>query len=241
MSRRSLVRRSFAVLAGVVALATAGCSSGSGRPPFPADPDPCASYCLVWVPPVYRQTPKICPCPGKTVTEKVPVQKVCFQEVCTPGQCIERCIPDQCRRYGAVEVEPGRTEWVRVQCTDPCTCCTQECWKPVHIPPKYKWCEKCETERGYVYCEQLPPEYDVVAHTVTACEDVCRYVPGEVKVEMVNELYSPGHWAWEKRYDCRPCRSDCPPGIDCAPMTGPCPPEPAMPVRGNFNRCPCAD
>src|SRR6187397_2261779 len=106
MARQSALRRWAVALGGVAALATAGCSSGRAPAPYPTDPDPCASYCLKWVPPVYRPTAKLTPSCGKTVTCKVPVQKVEFCEVCRPGRYEQRCVADQCRRYGAVQVEP---------------------------------------------------------------------------------------------------------------------------------------
>jgi hypothetical protein len=178
------------------------------------------------------------------VTENVPVQKVVFTEVCRPGACNTVHVPDACRRYGAVEVEPSRTEWVKVKCTDPCTCCEEDCWKAVRVPPKFKWCEKIETEQGFLYCSNAPTQYDVVATTVTACEKVERYVPCEPKVQIVQELYAPGHWVWEKRYDCR-VPSKCPPPFDCAPLGPaygddpcPCPCGPSMPVKGDFRRAP---
>lgn len=242
--RHSTVRRFATALAAAALLVTAGCSSSQGaKPPFPSDPDPCAAYCLHWVPPVYREVPKFVPGCGKVVTKNVPVERVEFCEVCKPGVCKTVCVPDQCRRYGAVEVEPARDEWVKVNCPDPCTGCCEDCWKVVRVPPKYKWCEKCETEKGFAYCYTTPPEYDVVAKTVRTCEQVPQYVPSPGKVVMVQELFSPGHWEWQKRYDCRDCRT-CPKPPDCAPMGAPCPCEPAlydapaMPVRGDFRRCP---
>jgi hypothetical protein len=198
------------------------------------------------VPPEYRPATKFCPTPGKVVCENVPVEKVVFTEVCRPGKVTTVCVPDHCRRYGAVEVEPARTEWVRVKCPDPCTCCEEDCWKAVRVPPKFTWCEKVETEKGFAYCSNAPAEYDVVATTVRSCEKVRRYVPGGATAVTVPELYTPGHWVWEKRYDCREA-GRCPPPMDCAPSgppygddpcKGPCPPPPSIPVRGDFRRCP---
>jgi hypothetical protein len=246
MSRRNRIGRFAAALAAAAAFVSAGCSSGgAGRPPYPTDPDPCASYCLKWVPPVYRPTPKFCAAPGKVVTRNVPVEKVVFQEVCRPGRCETKCVPDQCRRYGAVEVQPARTEWVKVKCKDPCTCCEEDCWKAVRVPPKFAWCEKCEVEKGFEYCSWTPPEYDVVARTVRSCEKVPTYIPGGATAVMVPELYTPGHWVWEKRYDCRECKT-CPPPPNCAPMGAPCDVDPCgpdtyapgIPVRGDFRRPP---
>src|SRR5947207_14292415 len=42
------------------------------KPPYPDDPDPCAAYCLCWVPPTCRDVPRlVCCCPEQCRTEKV--------------------------------------------------------------------------------------------------------------------------------------------------------------------------
>lgn len=231
--------RFAAALGAALALFAAGCSSRAPAP-FPADPDPCAAYCPKWVPPVYRSVPKLCVGPSKTCVENVTVKRVEFCETCKPGVCETRCVPDQCRQYGAVEVEPARNEWVQVKCPDPCGCGGECCWKQVRVPPKYKWCPKCETEEGFTYCAFTPPEYDVVPVTVTRCEKVKRYVPPSFKVVWQQDLYEPGHWTWVRRYDCPEC-PPCPSKPDCAPMGAPCgaPCAPqGPPIRGDFRSCP---
>ena len=229
--RQTFVRGLTIFLGAAALLATAGCASSKGpRPPFPSDPDACAAYCLKWVEPVYRDVPVVSgPC-GKCVTQKVRVERVEFDEVVKPGCYETRRTPDRCRQFGAVEVEPARDEWVRVACNDPCGCgVNKDCYKPVRIPPKYKWCEKTETEKGIAYCAFTPPEYAIVPRTVTKCETVERYVPADPKVTYRKELFEPGHWVWEKRYDCPSCeKKACPPRPNCAPC-------------GDFRRCPSAD
>jgi hypothetical protein len=217
------------------AFAAAGCGSGGVRPndpshaalpPYPADADPCAAYCLVWVPPVYRDVPKLCPCPGHTVKETIPEQKVVFEEVCKPGCYETREIPDRCRHSAIVQVSPSREEWLPVSCPGGCPCEPGQgnCWKRVVLPPEYKVCETTQTEKGVQYCAFTPPEREVVAKTVRCDVTHTRYVPADYSVTYVKELVTAGHYEWQVRYDCAepmlpPIKKVCVPktGCGCVP------------------------
>ncbi len=239
--RQNHVGRWLVVLGGVAGLGLAGCSS-AGHGPFPTDPEPCATYCPKWVEPVYRPVPRLVETrPSCMQTVKVPMQRVEFAEVVKPAEYTPKCVPDECRKYAAVEVEPAHDEWVKVACADPCGCTSKECWKQIRVPAKYKWCEKTETEKGFKYCAFTPPEYEIVPHTVTSCQPVQRYVPAQYGVMWDKELFQPGHWSWEKRYDCGEAKRPCPPTGSCAPIYGGPSGSGSIAPREDFSRCPCAD
>ena len=222
----------LSALAAAAALVTAGCSSGGRppRPPFPVDDDPCASYCAVWVPPVYRDVPVVQPGCGKYKCEKVQKEQLDFVEVCKPAKYTPKCVPDKCRHENFVQVTPGRDDWKKVCC--PCSC--EDCYRKVHVPPKYKLCERCETDQGFTYCSFCPPEYDVVPKKCRVCEDKQVYCPPEFKVAYRKELYAPGHWEWQKRYDCTfpkacPAKKLCVPPCAEPDFCPPPAPPPAAP------------
>lgn len=200
---------SFLVLA-AASLASAACSSGpssgsssSGKPPFPADADPAAAYCLVYVPPVYRDVPCLVPCrDGRVCKESVKAEKVVFEEVCEPGCYEDRKVPDRCRKTAIVEACPARDEWRPVSCGGGCSAPNGDCWKRVVVPPRYQICEATETEKGFTYCAFTPPQYGVVARTTTVDEPRYHYDPAEYRVEWKKELFTPGHYEWQRRYDC---------------------------------------
>lgn len=210
------VRRSpwvLFLLAGMAA-AFAGCSSGSARygscaslpPDLPTDPEPCTTYCRVWVPPVYRQVPKLVQVqPPHMVSQEETVCRLRFQEVCVRPRETRVCrTPDTRCESSLVQVKPGGYKW-KPSGEDPCG---QECWEYCYEPPAYQWCNKVVTQEGIEYCTEVPPEYKTVAYRepVTECRDVC--VPGEYKVEWVQEVYRPGYWAWKPSKNCTDC--DCP-------------------------------
>jgi hypothetical protein len=234
----SLFRAALAVLTAGTALLFTACASGDHRPPrppFPVEDDPCASYCLVWVPPVYRDVPCVEPGCGKWRTEKVMKEKLDFIEVCKPGKYTQHCVPDQCRHENFVQVTPAKDEWKKVCC--PCSC--EECWQKVKIPPKYKVCKKCETDQGFTYCSFCPPEYDVVPCKTRVCEEKQVYCPAVPKVTYRKEVYAPGHWEWQKRYDCVVPKT-CPEKKLCVSPAVECPtcPEPA-PMAPPKKTCGC--
>jgi hypothetical protein len=250
------IRRLAALLSvAVVASTLTACASGKPpRPPFPVeDDDPCASYCLVWVPPAYRDVP----CVVKTknacsVWKDVCVEKTVYTEVVKPAEVKQVCVPDTCRNTAIVQVKPAHDEWVCVKCRD-CTasCCGQDCWKKVHVPPQYDWCEKHETEKGFTYCVETPPEYGVIAEVKTCPEQRCKYVPAQYGVEWRRECYAAGHWEWQKRY-CPECPPKCLKAVCGPPPSGPCcepcppacpPPAPACGCsrRASFSSCPHKD
>ena len=228
----------------------AGCSSGrSSQPPFPVDPDPCAAYCLKWVPPVYRDVPRVCMTkPSCIQSYEVCTHETRFREVCTPGTCRTVTVPDECHNYNIVQMTPAREEWRRVDCVDCAGCDVENCWKRVRVPPQYSVCPRCETKEGYSYCVETPPTYSVVAETVPTRDVRCEYIPAEYDVVMDRECFVPGHWEWEKRV-CPDAEPPCPPPALCAPPpTGgvPCStcPKPAVGRRldrPTWGRCPSAD
>ena len=212
MSVADLTTRRFLVLGMLLALVVlAGCSSGPARlpgegygalpPDLPDDPQPCTTYCKVWVPPVYRDVPRLRQVkPGCLEMSKEQIVHTRFGEVCTkPRELVECRTPDKRCEEAVVQVRPGGYKWKRDQ---------NGCWKYCYENPCYQWCNKVVTDEGIEYCTERPPEYKTVAWTEPAT--VCRqdYVPGEYEVEYVKEVYRPGYWAWKPCRDCENC--DCP-------------------------------
>ncbi len=218
---------SFAAL--VVGLASAGCSSSRGgpaHPAFPTNPDPCSAYCLVYVPPVYRDVQRVVACrePGvKCVT--VPGKKIVFEEHVKPGCYTEKRTPCRCREEVVVEATPGYERWEQVECCGEC------CYRNVKVPPTYKLCEKTVTEGGVAYCAFTPPEYHIVAKTVATCEQKEIFRPGEYRVVTDQELFQDGRYEWRRRDDCKFGPAYCSPPAQPAPSTS----------RPGFGRAPSAD
>lgn len=261
MSRRSLLAVLSAMLSAVAALSLAGCCGRGGgggvatRPPYPTDPDPCAAYCLVWVPQTYREVPTLVECkPSCTDCKSVWAKQINFCETCTPSHYEPRCRPDVCREYGVVEVTPGYTDWESVECCPaPGVCGKPCCYRPVKRPPTYKVCKKTETEQGIEYCAYTPPEYEVYRYDtlVGMCAPV--HSPAEYKVAYKQELFENGHYAWIKRdCGCAPARTE-PPKCVCTPQPvagcgscgvvqqpASCAPR-ALPRKGSFGHAPAAD
>jgi hypothetical protein len=258
MDFRTLSFRAARWAAAAAFLATAACNSAgqydTGRaypPPMPVDADPCAAYCLVWVPPVYRDVPRVVGCkPGCLECDTVRKTKVVFEEVCTCGRCEEKTVPDRCRKTEVVQVTPPKDLWLPAQCPPapgcqakpdyPGTCgrpsCTGapvldgQCWQRVTVPGDVRTCEKCETEAGFTYCVQHPPKFDITTSRVCVEEPRSRYVPGEYRVVWEKECFQPGHYAWQRRYDCAPAAMP-PLRSTCSPLGN----------RGDFRTCPSAD
>ncbi len=139
--------RLWALAAVLVAGFAVGCSS-SRRPPidYPVDPDPSSTYCLKYLPPTYREVPKLVECsPSKVCQECSWRKEITFEEVCTPGRYEKKCTP--CREKKSVEivVEPARTEWVKAPCA-----CEKDgcCFKPVTIPARTKCCDDHRDREG---------------------------------------------------------------------------------------------
>ena len=174
------LRHALAIAIAVIGFGAAGCSSGrsteSSRIPFPVGVDDCSVYCRVWVPPTYRDVPKVVCCkPGRLEREVVCAKKVEFDEVCRPGSYVKKCLPCRCHTEEAYVPDcPGSHKWVPTTCG--CTC--EDCFRYERTPPTYKLCEKTVTDKGVEYCAYHEPEYDVVAcaKTVKECVDV--YKPG---------------------------------------------------------------
>ena len=86
-----------------------GCCDSSLPPDLPEDPQACTRYCKVWVPPVYKDVPKLCqvrpPC-----TRCVPdtQERPHFNTVCTkPRECYTCVTPDKVCETAAVQTRPG--------------------------------------------------------------------------------------------------------------------------------------
>ena len=138
-------KHAFVFAAALVGFGLAGCSSGPARPPFPVGAGDCETYCLVWVPPTYRDVPDVVCCkPGCVRQETRCVRKVEFDEVCKPESYTPKCAPCQTRQEAVVQCSPGSDRWVPTKC--PCTC--GECWRHERVPPTYKICDKTVTEAG---------------------------------------------------------------------------------------------
>jgi len=205
----------------LLALTVAGCAS---RGPaaygscatlpsdLPADPEPCTTYCRVWVPPTYRNVPKVKQtCPPKVETEAYQTCRLRFQEVCVKPRQVKQCrTADKRCEQAVVQVKPGGYKWKPTGSLDECG---QECWSYCYEPPCYQWCNKVTTEKGIEYCTEVPPEYKTVAYRepVTECRQVCQ--PAQYKVEWHQEVFRPGYWAWKPNKDCTSCDSPvvCPP------------------------------
>jgi hypothetical protein len=188
-------------------LAVAGC--GPEAPPLdlPSDPAPCLKYCRVWVPPVYRDVPRLTPvCGGPRQVEKH-VTETCFKTVCKPGQKYGCTTPSCDCEEVAVQVCPGGYRWQQVE---------GGCWRYCETKPTFKWCKKQIHEDGIDYCVDEPPEYEVVAVKTERriCDTV--YEPPTYKTTWCKELYTPGRWEWVLKNDCSPapCGDSC-----CKPLT----------------------
>jgi hypothetical protein len=212
----------------VVAFVAAGCCSSpctSTLPSdLPSDPALCASYCKVWVPPVYRERPRLvqtkAPC---NETVPVPMTELRVQQVCVkPVERKTVRLPGKRCEQAVVQTKPGGWKWRQVG----------DCWKYCYEPPCYQWCNKVVEEEGIEYCTETTPEYQ----TVVTQEPVTRYrqeyVPGEYKVVYDQEVYRPGHWEWQVRKDCGGC--ECP--APCPTM--PCEKKTCRPTGGITGNCP---
>jgi hypothetical protein len=184
-----------------------GC--GPAAPPFdlPKDPAPCLKYCRVWVPPVYRDVPRLEPvCGGPRQVDKV-VDEVCFKTVCTPGKRYGCVTPGRDCEAVAVQVCPGGYRWQQVE---------DGCWRYCECNPTYKWCKKQVHEDGIAYCANEPPTYETVAVRTERriCDTV--YEPSTYRTVWCKELYQPGRWEWVLKNDCspEPCGDCC-----CEPLT----------------------
>ncbi|MCC7140259.1 MAG: hypothetical protein IT460_17700 [Planctomycetes bacterium] len=231
------VPRLLVAATAVATLVLSACASSSGRrpsaPPFPTDPDVDATYCRVWVPPTYREVPRLVECaPCRVEHEKAFRRELTFKEVCTPGSYETKCTPCRTRTEVEVQATPGRTDWAKVDCG----CGTGECYRPVEVPPTTCSCEKTVTEKGVSYCAFHAPTYDVVMKEKRVCVDRPVHVPAEYRVVWEKQEFEPGRWEWHKRTDC--AEPTCGVKTVRAPScSDPC----DRARRGNFNWAPPAD
>jgi hypothetical protein len=229
---RVLVRGAFVAAIALAAGAFAGCSTPGGccdstlPPDLPADPEPCARYCRVWVPPVYRKVPKLCQVsPECYRCEPETVQRIRFREVCVkPCEQVACRTPDRRCEEAAVQVTPGGWRWKQDECG---------CWKYCYEPPCYQWCNKVVTEEGIDYCVERPPEYRTEAWWEDETCTRMRRIPPRYKIVYEEECYRPGYWQWVVQDSCTDCvcpapcptrpirRQPCAPGTDV--LTPDCP------------------
>lgn len=236
----AVLRLAVVVAAAVATLSLAACAGSparsSGRPappPFPTDPDVDASYCRVWVPPTYREVPRLVECaPSRCDSEKVWRRELTFSEVCTPGSYETKTTPCRTRTEMEVQATPGRTEWATVDCG----CAPGECFHPVRVPPTTCTCEKTVTEKGVSYCAFTPPTYDVAMKEKRVCVERPVYHPAEYRVVWEKQEFEAGRWEWRKRTDCAQ------PGCGAKTVATPSCADPCDRARrGNFNWAPPAD
>jgi len=224
------IRRWAALAALVVGLVSAGCSSGGrgpARPPLPTNADPCSTYCLVYVPPVYRDVQRVVACcPPSTKCVPVPVKQIVFEEHVKPGCYTEKRTPCRCREEVVIQETPGYQGWRQVEC-----CGEECCFQSVKVPPTYKLCEKTVTDGGVAYCAFTPPQYEVVAKTVTTCGVKEVFVPGKYQVVADREIFQDGRYEWRRRTDCERGAPICTPCVRPAPST----------CRPGFGQAPSAD
>ena len=221
------------VAVSVLILGLAGCHAGRRvcdcpsrplDPQLPRDPEPCSEYCKVWVPPTYRDKPRIVSQCCTNVEVPATIERTRYRSVCVKPRtckCVER--PGSKCSQAVVQVRPGGYQWVNTG---------GDCWKYCYVPPCYKWCEKTVTENGILYCAEQPPEYRVEATTerVQVCRNV--YVPPAYEVQWGKEVWEPGHYEWRKRQSCECiCPQPCP-QVDCW-KNEPCrPPTPTFLAEG---------
>lgn len=248
MTRTSPLLRIVGALAlGLALLLTTGCASstrsygegcGCGPCPVPCppcgltatdmpkDPDPCAKYCRVWVPPVYRHVPRLeIARDGYMTSEQKTVMETRFveREVKPARGYHVSSQPTSCTET-AVELTPGGWRWQDAGCG---------CWKYCYTPPSYAWCSKTVKEEGISYCNEEPAEYETVAVTCPKKTCASRYVAPEYRSVWVKECVKPGHWQWVAKDDacgtCQPHRGE--PRTfpvaerDCRPSGGGCTPS----------------
>ena len=225
------LRHAWAFVAAFVGIGLAGCSSNRPqKPPFPAGAEDCSTYCLVWVPPVYRDVPQVVPCkPACLKVETVCVRKTEFDEVVRPATCEKKCSPCTTHTEAVVQATPGCDRWVKTKCG--CSC--DECYRHERIPPTYKLCDKTVTDKGVEYCAYREPEYDVVPRVKVCKEKRETYQPAEYGVVWGKELFQEGHWQWEKRTCDKPA---CAPKPTCAPK-----PACGCGSRAGFESAPARD
>jgi hypothetical protein len=209
-SIRGWVVLALLVVGGALGGCQGGCCDSTLPPDLPEDPQPCTRYCKVWVPPVYRDVPRLCqvrpPC-----TRCVPDTQVRphFETVCVkPRECYTCATPNRVCETAAVQTRPGGWKWKADSC---------DCWSYCYEPPCHQWCNKVVTEEGIEYCVERPPEYRTeVTWQTEQCERT-EYVPGEYKVVWEKELYRPGYHEWVAQ-----------PGCECCACPSPCPTRPIL-------------
>lgn len=225
------------ILAGLAALALAGCSCGDTEVEVSAMHEPAAEkQCGAFV---------LIPAQYETVMEEVCVQEASVAKqqieaeyqtvkdtvVETPGHWKETpCAAEFKTVNERVLVTPGRREWQKVPCAKvPIRGGEQrgDAYCLVDIPPVYENRTKQITTRAATTKrEWVPPVYKTVERRVliTAAREI--EVPVEAKYEMRErrELVSPARWEWR-------WGDECPPGeADLVPRAQEPSPPPPFPV-----------
>ncbi len=204
---RAIVVRGTLVAAFAVALVVIGgccapkslngpCCDMAGIPPdLPAAPDPCKKYCKVWVPATYKKVPKLVRCCNEC-TKQVPVRvkEMRAREVMVkPRQCVaKRTCGNDCEDT-LIQVKPGGYRWEQAEAG---------CWQYCYRKPEYKWCKRQVKENEIAYCVETPPEYKTVVETRDVVRYRTEYVPPKYEIRYVNEVHTPGHWAWKEAPGC---------------------------------------
>lgn len=202
------------VAATAALLIMAGCSStrdnsiGAIPTDLPANPNPCASYCKEWVPPVSRKVPKLVKCcPGSIEETPYTVMETTYEDVLVkPRTCECRTGCGTTCEEQLVETRPGGYRWTQT---------AGGCWKYEYCKPDFKWCKRTVTEDGVDYCVEQSPEYRTVARTREVRKTRRQYVPPKYEIRYVDENYAPGHYRWRASYDkpsaptcgCRPTKT----------------------------------
>ncbi len=195
---------------------------GSLPPDLPASPDPTKKYCKVWVPPTYRNVPKLVKCaPGCTTTEDVKIMQTRAYDVLVEpgrGKCATTC-GTTCEE-SLVQVKPGGYRW------EDCGGCWQYKWRP----PQYKWCQRKVRDEGIDYCFETPAKYKTVVETRPVVKQRTKYVPPKYRISYAKEIYKPGHYEWRAEGECA-CTPDrrkwSTPRVQ-AKKCGGCPPRPRV-------------
>ena len=197
-------------LFGVALISLGGCSSVVGGccpddirslpQDLPATPDPTKKYCKVWVPPVYRNVPRLVKADcGCTTREEITVMEVSARDVCVKPA--ERRTGQTCGTDcddSLVQIKTGGYRWEH----------DGTCWQYKYRCPQYKWCKKNVREDGIDYCYETPAEYKTIVESTPVERQRVKYTPPKYEMKYKKEIFRPGHWEWRAHAasECTPDR-----------------------------------